>query len=137
LIPSRNAYNFDTETVDAIGMQKGNSYFERKVSRPESGEDAFFASKIGNSRNAVAFGIADGVGGWSESGVDPADFSHGFCTHMAQAALDWKQPAEKLRAVPLMEAGYDRALNDKLIPAGGSTASIGIGYEDGTVQLAK
>lgn len=94
-------------------------------------------SKIGDHSEEVAFGIADGVGGWTESGIDPADFSHGFCTSMAQTALDWDSPPEKLRAVSLMQAGYEKALNDKLIEAGGSTASIGIGHENGTVQLAK
>ena len=102
-----------------------------------SGEDAFFASKIGDHSTAVAFGVADGVGGWTESGIDPADFSHGFCTYMAQTALDWEGPADKLRPVALMDAGYEKALNDKSIIAGGSTASVGIGYENGTVQLAK
>ena len=32
------------------------------------GEDAFFVSDVGGG----AFGIADGVGGWQESGVNPA-----------------------------------------------------------------
>ncbi len=44
------------------------------------GEDAFFVSELG----AGAAGIADGVGGWQESGVNPADYSKTF---MATARL--------------------------------------------------
>ncbi|KAL1958016.1 hypothetical protein VTO42DRAFT_5228 [Malbranchea cinnamomea] len=134
--PGRNVYNFDPTTQDAIGIQVGNNRLQRKLSRPLSGEDAFFVSKVGDSDRAVAFGVADGVGGWSDSGIDPADFSHGFCTYMAETASAWASPAEKLRAVSLMQAGYDKALNDESILAGGSTACVGIGYENGTVQLA-
>lgn len=118
-------------------MQQGNTLSQRKRSRPLSGEDAFFVSKVGDHSDVVAFGVADGVGGWTDSGIDPADFSHGFCTYMAQTALNWDDPAEKLRPVVLMDAGYEKVLGDKSVIAGGSTASVGIGYKNGTVQLAK
>ena len=32
------------------------------------GEDAYFISSVGGG----AFGVADGVGGWQESGINPA-----------------------------------------------------------------
>lgn len=35
------------------------------------GEDAFFVSEAGGGMA----GIADGVGGWAEAGVNPADYS--------------------------------------------------------------
>eukprot|EP00199_Chlamydomonas_sp_CCMP681_P002432 CAMPEP_0119108012 /NCGR_PEP_ID=MMETSP1180-20130426/12991_1 /TAXON_ID=3052 ORGANISM="Chlamydomonas cf sp, Strain CCMP681" /NCGR_SAMPLE_ID=MMETSP1180 /ASSEMBLY_ACC=CAM_ASM_000741 /LENGTH=385 /DNA_ID=CAMNT_0007093571 /DNA_START=92 /DNA_END=1249 /DNA_ORIENTATION=- len=35
------------------------------------GEDAYFVSDVGGG----AMGVADGVGGWAESGVNPADYS--------------------------------------------------------------
>lgn len=38
------------------------------------GEDAFFVSELGGG----AAGIADGVGGWQESGINPADYSKSF-----------------------------------------------------------
>lgn len=38
------------------------------------GEDAFFVSEVGGG----AAGIADGVGGWAESGINPADYSKNF-----------------------------------------------------------
>lgn len=115
----------------------GTTPFARRMSRFDSGEDAFFVSKVNGEPNTVAFGVADGVGGWSQSGVDPADFSHALCSNMAQAALDWNTKVEKLSPRALMQAGYERCLADQSIFAGGSTASIGIGHDDGRVELAK
>lgn len=77
--------------------------------RPESGHDAFFVSRV-NDSGAVALGVADGVGGWTESGVDPADFSHGFCDYMAAAAYQHAGPAPTARA--LMQSGYDAVCVD-------------------------
>ncbi|KAK2740388.1 hypothetical protein FQN57_006128 [Myotisia sp. PD_48] len=132
----KNFHNFDPSLQDAIGIQSSQNYLERKSSRPDSGEDAFFVSKIGYDDNSFAFGVVDGVGGWTESGVDPADFSHAFCGHMAQSALEWESPAENLRATALMQMGYEKTLADKTVFAGSSTACIGVARPDGSVQLA-
>jgi protein phosphatase PTC7 len=110
----------------------------KRKKRLDSGEDALFVSKVGTGNTgAVAFGIADGVGGWAESRVDPADFSHGLCSYMAREALDWGSPAEKLHPKDLLQMGFDRVLNDRSIVAGGSTASVGVAQTDGHVELAK
>ncbi|KAI2462828.1 protein serine/threonine phosphatase 2C [Annulohypoxylon bovei var. microspora] len=108
-----------------------------KSKRPASGQDAFFISRVGDT-NAVAFGIADGVGGWEDSGVDPADFSHSFCDYMASAAYEHKPVSgeSSLTAKSLMQRGYDDVCNDGSINAGGSTASIGIAGEDGKLEVA-
>lgn len=136
--PLKNAYNFDPTVSDVIGVSTG------RRSRPDSGEDAFFVSRIGSRRDgqpadeaeAVAFAVADGVGGWTESRVDPADFSHGICGHMANTALSWDQPANKLRPKQLLQSGYDQVVADPTIKAGGSTASVGVALPDGRVELA-
>ncbi|KAJ5898644.1 hypothetical protein N7504_008932 [Penicillium tannophilum] len=136
--PLKNAYNFDPTVSDVIGVSTG------RRSRPDSGEDAFFVSRIGSRRDgqpadeaeAVAFAVADGVGGWTESRVDPADFSHGICGHMANTALSWDQPADKLRPKQLLQSGYDQVVADPTIKAGGSTASVGVALPDGRVELA-
>lgn len=47
------------------------------------GEDAYFTSNVGGG----AIGIADGVGGWQESGVNPAEYSRTLM-HMAKAYLE-------------------------------------------------
>ncbi|KAK2877280.1 hypothetical protein FQN49_001285 [Arthroderma sp. PD_2] len=134
--PDKNFCNFHPQVHDALGIQSSKNYFDRKANRPDSGEDAFFVSKIGYNDNAFAFGVADGVGGWSESGIDPADFSHSFCGHMAEASLNWDSSAESLRAMALMQLGYEKTLSDKAVFAGSSTACVGVTRSDGSVQLA-
>ncbi|KAH7159866.1 phosphatase 2C-like domain-containing protein [Dactylonectria estremocensis] len=108
----------------------------RPSARPESGHDAFFVSRL-NDTGSVAFGLADGVGGWVDSGVDPADFSHGFCDYMAIAAHEHKaQDHPPLTARTLMQKGYDAICNDRSLRAGGSTACVGIAGADGNLEVA-
>jgi protein phosphatase PTC7 len=135
--PDKNSYNFDPEIQDALGLQVEKSPVKKRRNRPDSGQDAFFVSKVGKYPNAFAFGVADGVGGWIESGVDPADFSHGLCSYMAQTALEWTAPVDKLRARALMQMGYESTSEDSSIFAGGSTACVGIARDDGKLELAK
>lgn len=108
----------------------------RPSARPDSGHDAFFVSRV-NDSGAIAFGVADGVGGWVDSGVDPADFSHGLCDYMADVAYQ-HDPAESppLTARRLMQKGYDAVCNDRSLHAGGSTACVAIAAPDGTLDVA-
>ncbi|KAH6691695.1 5-azacytidine resistance protein azr1 [Plectosphaerella plurivora] len=118
-----------------------------KRSRPNSGHDAFFVSRVGDT-GATAMGVADGVGGWVDSGVDPADFSHGLCDYVAAAAYEHGAAAsrgvpasEKLptpipRARDLLQAGYQSVCEDRTIRAGGSTACVAIASPQGTVDVA-
>lgn len=108
----------------------------RPSARPESGHDAFFVSRV-NDSGSVAFGVADGVGGWVDSGVDPADFSHGFCDYMALAAHEHQTSSEApLTARKLMQKGYDAICNDRSLRAGGSTACVAIAGADGNLEVA-
>ncbi|KAF7534185.1 hypothetical protein G7Z17_g13397 [Cylindrodendrum hubeiense] len=108
----------------------------RPSARPESGHDAFFVSRL-NDSGSVAFGLADGVGGWVDSGVDPADFSHGFCDYMAIAAHEYKADSDPpLTARKLMQKGYDAICQDRSLRAGGSTACVGIAGADGNLEVA-
>ncbi|GAB1199478.1 hypothetical protein APSETT444_008828 [Aspergillus pseudonomiae] len=136
--PAKNTSDFDPQRHHAIGVATDvKSPAIRRQRRPDSGEDAYFVSRVGQHDNgAVAFAVADGVGGWAESRVDPADFSHALCGYMAESALDWNAPAEQLRAKSLLQAGYDQVVADESIRAGGCTASVGIGLDDGRVELA-
>lgn len=122
-----------------------------KQLRPESGQDAFFVSRVGDT-GGVALGVADGVGGWMDSGVDPADFSHGLCGNMASFAYSFRDPgsaesspssqsqkpqaAQALSPRRLMQLGYDALCADGSIPAGGSTAVVGMLSPDGTLEVA-
>ncbi|KAG6016177.1 hypothetical protein E4U43_004107 [Claviceps pusilla] len=109
----------------------------RRSSRPDSGHDAFFVSRIQDT-GSVAFGVADGVGGWVDSGVDPADFSHGLCDHMAASAYahDAGNSSTRLTARRLMQKGYDAVCDDRSLQGGGSTACVGIAAPDGTFEVA-
>lgn len=139
--PLRNTYNFDPAVHDALGLitQEQNPSLRYKL-RPDSGADAFFVSNIGqhDPNTAVAFAVADGVGGWEESRVDPGDFSHGLCSYMAESALAWDTSSaeNQLRAKYLMQMGYDQVIADQFIRAGASTASVGVAWDDGRVELA-
>ncbi|KAI5285492.1 hypothetical protein KEM52_002418, partial [Ascosphaera acerosa] len=168
-----NVYPFLPDIHDAIGLQRiTQDADERRQSRPDSGEDAFFVSRVGvgGARNdagtrsttcsrhregdpdyALAFGVADGVGGWANSGVDPADFSHALCTHIAHAAMGWDpvgrrhsrtvtstdsgKPSPVISGRRLIQLGYERSLNDSSLLAGGSTASLGIAWGSGELEL--
>ncbi|KAL8823686.1 MAG: hypothetical protein Q9191_005637 [Dirinaria sp. TL-2023a] len=103
---------------------------------PTSGQDAFFVSRIGNS-SSMAFGVADGVGGWSESGIDSAYFSHGLCEHMIRVAEN-TEAAEKdlLSAQKLLQKAYDAVVADESISGGGSTACVAVGSDSGHLQVA-
>lgn len=89
----------------------------------------------------MAFGVVDGVGGWEESGVDPADFAHSLCEHMAYGAANFPDHladvSSQLDPVDLLEHGFEGVMNDKTVGAGGSTACVGIASADGQITLAK
>ncbi|KAF3762529.1 hypothetical protein M406DRAFT_63418 [Cryphonectria parasitica EP155] len=106
-----------------------------KRARPESGQDAFFVTRLADT-GGVALGVADGVGGWMDSGVDPADFSHGFCDYMAAAAYPALDGARPLSARALMQAGYEAICADTSVPAGGSTAIVGLLDPSGVLEVA-
>ncbi|KAG9188252.1 protein phosphatase PTC7 [Alternaria panax] len=108
-----------------------------KRKRARSGQDAFFFSQVGNT-NTTTFGVADGVGGWVESGLDPADFSHGLCEYMACAARSWPHGfnTTALHAKDLLQVAYDEVTDDDSIEGGGSTACLAVAEPDGNVEVA-
>lgn len=105
--------------------------------RARSGQDSFFYSQVGTSRS-TAFGVADGVGGWVESGIDPADFSHGLCEYMACTARTWSERLNTTRLHPreLLQTAYDEVIDDEAIVGGGSTACLAVADPDGSVEVA-
>lgn len=119
----------------AIGVQQGETLDEKRSSRPDSGQDAYFVAGVGSDSKTTAFAIADGVGGWSDHGIDPADFSHGLCSYMAETALSWG-PEERLSPRRLLEIGYEKTIQDPFIKAGGSTACVAVTEGDGRMRIA-
>ncbi len=110
--------------------------------RPNSGQDAFFVSNTGPSghhggRRKVAFGVTDGVGGWADSGIDSADFSHGLCKRMSYVASDVLTSDTGNEPEDLLEQAYNEMVRGGSIAGGGSTACVAIGDEDGSMSVAK
>lgn len=122
--------------------QRHDDWRECKQSRDRrarlrSGQDALFYSQVGDTR-AAAFGVADGVGGWTESGLDPADFAHGLCEYMACAARSFPHGFNTTTLHPreLLQAAYDEVTDDAAIEGGGSTACVAVAAPDGHVDVA-
>lgn len=130
LDPERNFYNFDPH------VKPKNT--ANKRSRPASGQDAFFISNVADTES-IAFGVVDGVGGWEDSGVDPADFAHGLCEYMANASRvfpDGFNTTGEVKPQELLMIGYNEVMEDQSIEAGGSTACVGRADPDGKVEVA-
>jgi protein phosphatase PTC7 len=143
----QNVFNFNPDRISETPVNK-------KRNRPKSGQDSYFISPVGNTES-IAFGIvsqnysiylsnsnhpvkADGVGGWADSGVDPADFAHGFCKYMAEAAEAYtSSEGTYLSPRDLMETGYEMICRDPSVPAGGSTACVAVAHSDGVLDVAK
>jgi len=65
----------------------------------KGGEDAYFIGTDGNS-----FGVADGVGGWSEVGVDPALYSRG----LMESAKEGYDKFQKKDPLEILQYAYDK-----------------------------
>ena len=128
--PKKHVYPSNTETQ--ISPEQ-----DVYTGRPDSGQDAFFVRRAGNSSN-VAFGVADGVGGWADQGVDSADFSHGLCLAMAKVAGELHSPNKKdLWPQFILGNAYQEIVQEGQIRAGGSTACVATGDEEGNLKVAK
>ena len=126
--PKQDSYSYNAELENLEGPFTG---------RPSSGQDAFFTSRIGNSSN-MAFGVADGVGGWSDSGFDSAHFSHGLCQWLARTAETASdQFAKLMNSKALLHNAYQRLVRDGSVQGGGSTACVAAAKGNGQVSVAK
>ena len=128
--PKKDVFTFNPKT-------QPTSEHEIFTGRPNSGQDAFFVSRAGNSNN-VAFGVADGVGGWADQGIDSAHFSHGLCRRMATVARELHAPDMKdLRPQFILGNAYQEIIREGKINGGGSTVCLATGHEEGNVKVAK
>jgi protein phosphatase PTC7 len=79
------------------------------------GEDSFSMSE-----NQRMLFLADGVGGWSEMGVDPSEFSW----TLAENALAIANSNPKCNALEILSRSYERLVRDSMVTAGSSTACV-------------
>ncbi|KAI0999893.1 hypothetical protein K3495_g8306 [Podosphaera aphanis] len=105
--------------------------------RHRSGQDDFYVSRVGLSAD-VAFGVADGVGGWDSNGFDSGDISDGLCTYMAYHAFTHNaaEAGRKLEAQSLMQRAYQDLLDDARAMGGSTTALAAVARSDGSLDVA-
>jgi protein phosphatase PTC7 len=134
--PPRNPkYNQDFWAYTSTNPSPTPPYL--RSTKADSGEDAFFATTVGSSAHHVAFGVADGVGGWQDQGIDPSEFSHGLCGFMAGTAhLHDITENGALKPQGLLQTAYDAIISNPRILAGGSTACLAVADQDGTLETA-
>ncbi|MBA7493808.1 hypothetical protein ES702_04373 [subsurface metagenome] len=133
--PEKSTIDFTRGTESALGLQVAGNVYTKRRSRPDSGEDAYFVASVGGDQNTIAMGVCDGVGGWSEQGINPADFSHGMCSYMAEHALSTRD-SSTLHPRKLMHVGYDEILADTQVRAGGATACVAVADGTGRIRTA-
>ncbi|KAL5016439.1 hypothetical protein ScPMuIL_006028 [Solemya velum] len=116
----------------------GSYGFSKSLSKPQAfnkwtfGDDAFFIAK---DKSADVIGVADGVGGWRNYGIDPSAFPHALmktCERMVkEGRIHPRSPAN------IIEASYDELLEQKIPLLGSSTACIVSLYrEEQTIYTA-
>ncbi|KAF9394319.1 Protein phosphatase PTC7 [Podila verticillata] len=119
-----NASNSDEEDKTMWWKQK------LRIGKVDAGEDAFFHV---STPSRVALGVADGVGGWSEVGVDPALFSWALMDNAEAVARqtdvdsgsDNKDVENKvLDAQTILDGAYSELVKGGKVEAGSSTACI-------------
>lgn len=134
---AKHHFNFDSATSseqwgDPTPIQRGLNI--------SSGQDGFFAGQIGNTK-ATACAVADGVGGYQDSGIDSAAFAHGLCKHLKQSAKGFPEPfrdtTDQLKPLELLKRGYEKVCKDASIAGGGSTACVAVAQPDGMLHVAK
>ncbi|KAJ1988844.1 Protein phosphatase 2C 7 [Dimargaris cristalligena] len=109
--------------VSEITSTSTSNYFP--LDSVKAGEDALFHSRHAAS-GQIAFGVADGVGGWTESGVDPSLFSRMLLKNISSninstEAEQWSE----LNPLKLLQASHQRIIDEGDPEYGGSTATIG------------
>ncbi|CAG8498480.1 8611_t:CDS:2 [Ambispora leptoticha] len=105
----------------------------KRVGKVDAGEDAFFYV---STSSGVAMGVADGVGGWSQMGVDAANFSWALMDNAATVAKNYETTEfdffnspdgyydKVLDAKQILSTAFDNLIKSGKVKAGSSTACI-------------
>ena len=107
-------YRSDTEEKERrrqIAWRKRGSFIEL-----DCGDDSFFVS---NTYKAI--GVADGVGGWRDHGVDASAMSNAL---MANAKLYTETHRTVRDPEEILRMAFNKTVADKKVAAGSSTACI-------------
>ncbi|RKF54205.1 Protein phosphatase PTC7-like protein fig [Erysiphe neolycopersici] len=140
-ISDQNSCDFTKDNTDISYLKSLTRQQHQKLytdNRLKTGQDAFFVSQVGQTQDVV-MGVADGVGGWVEANVDPADFSHGLCYYMKYAASIYEKEewgGSDLNARSLIRRGFDELCQDQSVKAGSSTACVAVVKDNGVLDVA-
>ncbi|GAA5882547.1 hypothetical protein JCM16303_002037 [Sporobolomyces ruberrimus] len=97
---------------------------KEEVQKKEEGEEKEQVT-IGGIKGVV-LGVADGVGGWEESGVDPSHFSQALMwfarERVRTGQFELERGGKGLKT--LLEGAFEDVTNEKQILAGSSTACL-------------
>jgi protein phosphatase PTC7 len=135
------------------------SWRDETLSRPkavpsrDAGEDFFYVQEMRNG-SGVSLGVADGVGGWVDSGVDPSLFSHALMYHAHRysrgawagepeidPALDYERREEiegwEMTPLECLKLAYGGVLRERFVEAGSSTGClINLNASSGVLRAA-
>ena len=140
--PMSNYYTFPSTSHKIL--LSGQTPWTPASGRFESGQDALYTSVLGD--DGLSFGLADGVGGWADQGIDPSDFSHGLCDRMAEASEAFgknRTKAPQGNSLPkdlprrILQEAFDGISDDDSVQGGGSTACVGVVDWAGKMTTAK
>ncbi|CAG5122817.1 unnamed protein product [Candidula unifasciata] len=110
---------------EPLHLVTGASGFSKSLTKSSNftkwtfGDDAYFISR---NRYADVIGVADGVGGWRNYGIDPSTFPRTLmmvCERMVREGHCLPQSPAKIIA-----AGYSEMMEQKVPTLGSSTACI-------------
>ncbi|KAM0755644.1 hypothetical protein T439DRAFT_295637 [Meredithblackwellia eburnea MCA 4105] len=96
-----------------------------------AGHDFLFTEEVADG--SVIAGIADGVGGWEDSGVDPSHFSQSLMFYSSEAIRTGglRDPRD------ILKQAFKGVLANKEVTAGSSTACIlSLSSDDGLLRAA-
>jgi protein phosphatase PTC7 len=109
------------------GYNKLKGESQEKQGRKDCGEDAFFISTSFSTQptttmneKVCAIGVADGVGGYSNMGVDPSMMAWALM-EQSQSALDENPTITPYEA---LICAYEKIRGENLVECGGSTACV-------------
>lgn len=92
-LSNESSQEYNDGGMEAIRVAVSGVTEPHALKAETGGEDAFFADN-----DLMVFGIADGVGGWATSGIDPAEYSRELiakCESFAQGNRNARQILEK------------------------------------------
>ncbi|KAF9464690.1 protein serine/threonine phosphatase 2C [Collybia nuda] len=124
-----------------VGTWRDHTLSRHKmVKSDDAGEDFFYVQEMRN-KSGVSFGVADGVGGWVDSGVDPSLFSQALMYHAHRYSrnawagepeidptLDYEEREQiegwEMTPYECLDLAYGGVLREKFVQAGSSTACL-------------